>query len=64
VLLAPDSVARSNFLKRHEIVSFHALPLKIETLFSPSPHRGTPLPRQRPHTGAYQLLIAKASDNP
>ena len=33
MLQAPDSVAKSNFLKRHEIVSCHALPLKIETLF-------------------------------
>jgi hypothetical protein len=33
VLQAPDSVAKSNFLKRHEIVASQALPLKIETLF-------------------------------
>jgi hypothetical protein len=33
VLLAPYSVAQSNFLKRHEIVSRHALPLKNKTHF-------------------------------
>jgi hypothetical protein len=37
VLLDPDSVAQSNFPKRHEIVAFQALPLKIEALFSPRP---------------------------
>ena len=37
MLLDPDSVAQSNFLKRHEIVAFQALPLKIDTLFFPRP---------------------------
>ena len=33
MLLAPHSVVRSKFLKRHEIVSRHALPLKNKTHF-------------------------------
>jgi len=37
VLLAPRSVVRSNFLKRHEIVSCRALPLKIQNVFFPTP---------------------------
>jgi hypothetical protein len=52
VLLTPYSVARSNFLQRQKIVSCHALLLKIETRF-PTPHPGSPLPRQRPHAGAF-----------
>ena len=33
MLIAPHSVARSKLLKRHEIVSRHALPLKNKTHF-------------------------------
>ena len=33
MFLSPDSVARSKLLKRHEIVSRHALPLKNKTHF-------------------------------
>ena len=36
MLLAPHSVVRSNFLKRHEIIACQVLPLKNETHF-PSP---------------------------
>jgi hypothetical protein len=38
-MLAPHSVAQSKFLKRREIVSCQALPLKNKTLFPCPPSR-------------------------
>ena len=37
MLLAPHSVVRSNFLKRHEIIAVQAKPLKHQDAFFPSP---------------------------
>jgi hypothetical protein len=56
VLLTPHSEARSNLLKRHEIVSRHALPLKIEILFSLALSR---LTFATPATSCWRFLVPK-----